>query len=159
VPADSADESTDDSDAVRRDLLGVLFGHTPTIVAGNLAVASTATAVLVSADGHSAVWLWLVAICALMILRAAFVRWSRPRLAGTERRHAGPHRTSTVAIAGVTGLAWGVLPWLGYEGRDPFMDFFSVAMLVGMAGGAVTATTALPARSIFTWSARWCLSS
>ncbi|MCP2802659.1 hypothetical protein NK936_23815, partial [Salmonella enterica subsp. enterica serovar Typhimurium] len=48
------------------------------------------------------------------------------------------------AVAGLTGLAWGLLPWLGYEGRDPFMDFFSVAMLAGMAGGAVTATTALP---------------
>jgi len=148
LPAASADESTrqvaDDSDAVRRDLLGVLFGHTPTIVAGNVAVAGTATAVLVSADGHSAVWLWLVAICALMILRAAFVSWSRPRLAALGGTTLDRTEHLYVMIAGATGLAWGVLPWLGYEGRDPFMDFFSVAMLVGMAGGAVTATTALP---------------
>jgi signal transduction histidine kinase len=145
VPADSADESTDDRDAVRRDLLGVLFGHTPTIVAGNLAVAGTATAVLVSADGHSAVWFWLVAVCALITLRAAFVRRARPRLAGLSGAMLDRTEHLYVAIAGVTGLAWGVLPWLSFEGRDPFMDFFSIAMLVGMAGGAVTATTALPA--------------
>jgi signal transduction histidine kinase len=144
LPTDSADESADDRDAVRRDLLEVLFGHTPTIVAGNLAVAGTATAVLVSADGHSAVWFWLVAVCALITLRAAFVRRARPRLAGLSGAMLDHTENLYVAIAGATGLAWGVLPWLGYDGRDPFMDFFSVAMLVGMAGGAVTATTALP---------------
>lgn len=141
---EDADDSAADRDAVRRDLLGVLFGHTPTIVAGNLAVASTAAAVLVSAEGHAAVWLWLVTIFLLVALRAGFVRWMQPRLP-TLAGH-GLDRTESIysAIAGLTGLAWGVLPWLGYDGRDPFMDFFSVAMLVGMAGGAVTATTALP---------------
>jgi signal transduction histidine kinase len=141
---EDADERTADRDAVRRDLLGVLFGHTPTIVAGNLAVASTATAVLVSAEGHAAVWLWLATIFLLVALRAGFVRWMLPRLP-TLAGH-GLDRTESIysAIAGLTGLAWGVLPWLGYDGRDPFMDFFSVAMLAGMAGGAVTATTALP---------------
>ncbi|MCP2938082.1 hypothetical protein NK983_35840, partial [Salmonella enterica subsp. enterica serovar Typhimurium] len=73
--------SPGDSDAVRRDLLGVLFGHTPTIVAGNLAVSLTASAVLVSAQGHGLVWFWLAAIWILVGLRYALVRQLRPQLA------------------------------------------------------------------------------
>ena len=136
--------SPSDSDAVRRDLLGVLFGHTPTIVAGNLAVSLTASAVLVSAQGHGLVWFWLAAIWVLVGLRYALVRQLRPQLASLQRPGLDRAESAYTAVAGLTGLAWGLLPWLGYEGRDPFMDFFSVAMLAGMAGGAVTATTALP---------------
>lgn len=136
--------SPSDSDAVRRDLLGVLFGHTPTIVAGNLAVSLTASAVLVSAQGHGLVWFWLAAIWILVGLRYALVRQLRPQLASLQRPGLDRAESAYTAVAGLTGLAWGLLPWLGYEGRDPFMDFFSVAMLAGMAGGAVTATTALP---------------
>lgn len=141
---DGTDDSADEREAVRRDLLGVLFGHTPTIVAGNVAVASTAAAVLVSAEGHSAVWGWLAVVCLLVAVRAFYVRWMQPQLAGLAGHQLDHTERVYTAIAALTGLAWGVLPWLGYEGRDPFMDFFSVAMLVGMAGGAVTATTALP---------------
>ena len=43
-----------------------------------------------------------------------------------------------------SGLAWGALPWIGYTGRDAFVDFFTVAMLVGMTAGAVSSTAALP---------------
>ncbi len=148
VPSDThelKDEGIADRDAVRRDLLGVLFDHTPTIVAGNIAVASTAAAVLISAGGHFAVWFWLGAILALVAARAGYVRAVRPHLAGLSGLSLDRAERIYIAIAGITGLVWGILPWLGFEGLDPFMDFFSVAMLVGMAGGAVTATTALPA--------------
>ncbi|HEY9192366.1 MAG TPA: HAMP domain-containing sensor histidine kinase [Methyloversatilis sp.] len=134
----------DDRDAVRRDLLGVLFGHTPTVVAGNIAVSTTAASVLISAGGHPAVWFWLAAIFVLVALRAGTVYWARPRLAALVGKDLDRMEWLHVVMAGLTGLAWGLLPWLGYEGRDPFMDFFSVAMLSGMAGGAMTSTTALP---------------
>lgn len=138
------DSDTDQADAVRRDLLGVLFGHTPTIVAGNLAVSLTAVAVLLGNHEPAPVGLWMLVVWALIALRYALVRSARPHLATLD--HAALDRIERLytASAGLTGLTWGLLPWLVYRGIDPFVDFFSVAMLAGMAGGAVTATTALP---------------
>lgn len=131
-------------DAVRRDLLGVLFGHTPTIVAGNLAVSLTAVVVLLGSHAPAPVGLWMAAVWLLVGLRYALVRQMRPRLASLDRAGLDRVEWRYTVIAGLTGLAWGLLPWLVYRGIDPFVDFFSVAILAGMAGGAVTATTALP---------------
>jgi signal transduction histidine kinase len=146
TPPEAPDLTDDnaDRDAVRRDLLGELFSQTATIVVGNIAVAITSAAVLASAKDHSTVGFWLAAFIALVLLRTAFVHSIRPRLATL----AGPSLARTehayIAIVGLTGLAWGALPWLGFEGRDPFLDFFSIAILVGMTGSSVTATAALP---------------
>lgn len=135
---------TDDDTDVRRDLLGVLFGHTGTIVAGNVAVSLTASLVLAAADGQTRVWPWLAALSVLVALRVALVRKIRPEIDTLSCAELDRVEWQYAALTGLTGLVWGVLPWISYQGRDPFIDFFSVAMLAGMSGGAVAATTALP---------------
>ncbi len=147
IPSDALDLNQDDiadREAVRRDLLGVLFSQTTTIMLGNVAVAIIAAAVLVSARNHPVIGFWLATIVALVLLRAGFVHSARPRLATLTGPSLDRTEHAYIAIVGLTGLAWGALPWLGFEGRDPFMDFFSVAILVGMTGSSVTATAALP---------------
>lgn len=136
--------TADDTEAVRRDLLGVLFRNTPTIAAGNLAVALVTTLVFVSAGVGDFVLVWLGVLSVLIALRVFYVR----RVCRSGDMPSGAHLRRCeyryAVIAGLTGLTWGALPWLVFFGRDPFLDFFSVAMLVGMTGGAVTATTPLP---------------
>ncbi|HEY8508184.1 MAG TPA: HAMP domain-containing sensor histidine kinase, partial [Steroidobacteraceae bacterium] len=39
---------------------------------------------------------------------------------------------------------WGLLPWIGYTGEDPYIDFFTVAMLVGMTSGGTPSLSAIP---------------
>ncbi|WP_018410448.1 sensor histidine kinase [Methyloversatilis thermotolerans] len=140
---DSATVETD-RDAVRRDLLGVLFDHTPTIVAGNLAVSLTASVVLMQGGDVLPLALWLSAIWLLVLLRLGFVRRCRSRLADFGRSQLDHTESRYATIASLTGLVWGLLPWISYDGVDAFRDFFGVAMLAGMAGGAVTATSSLP---------------
>jgi len=52
-------------------------------------------------------------------------------------------RTLTVLI-GLNGLTWGLLTGIGFNGHDPFVDFYTVSMLVGMTGGGTPSLSAIP---------------
>src|SRR5262249_27192697 len=47
-------------------------------------------------------------------------------------------------LIGSNGLCWGLLSWIGYTGQDAFVDFYTVAMLVGMTGGGTPSLSAIP---------------
>jgi signal transduction histidine kinase len=138
------EEETDDEDRIRRELLGVMLAQNRTVLLGNLAIGVTSTVVLMVSGIGAGVLAWLAALVIFLVLRVQHGRRLAPRLATLG--HAGvaaAERTLTLLL-GACGLTWGLLPWLSYTGSDPFVDFFSIAMLVGMTAGAVNSAAALP---------------
>jgi signal transduction histidine kinase len=138
------EEQIDDEDRVRRELLGVMLAQNRTVLLGNLAIGVTSTVVLMVSGIGAGVLAWLAALVIFLVLRVQHGRRLAPRLATLG--HAGvaaAERTLTLLL-GACGLTWGLLPWLSYTGSDPFVDFFSIAMLVGMTAGAVNSAAALP---------------
>ncbi len=138
------EEQTDDEDRVRRELLGVMLAQNRTVLLGNLAIGVTSTVVLMASGIGASVLAWLAALLLFLVLRMLHGRRLAPGLGALG--HAGvlaAERTLTLLL-GACGLTWGLLPWLSYTGSDPFVDFFSIAMLVGMTAGAVNSAAAVP---------------
>jgi signal transduction histidine kinase len=133
-----------DEALIRRELLGTMLAQTRTAIAGNLAIGLTTCAVLVGSGVRTGVGWWLAALLALVGLRAVHARNLVPRSAALDSAGVARSEQQLTALLAASGLTWGVLPWLSYTGRDPFVDFFCVAMLVGMTAGAVNSTAALP---------------
>lgn len=133
-----------DEALVRRELLGAMLAQTRTAIAGNLAIGLTTCAVLVGSGIRAGVGWWLAALLALVGLRAVHARRLMPHSATLDSVGVARAERQLTGLVAASGLTWGALPWLSYTGRDPFVDFFSVAMLVGMTAGAVNSTAALP---------------
>jgi hypothetical protein len=129
---------------IRRELLAAMLAQTRTAVAGNLAIGLTTAAVLVGSGVSTGVGGWLAVLLALVGLRAVHARGLKPRCATLDRAGLARAEHQLTGLLAASGLTWGVLPWLSYTGRDPFVDFFCIAMLVGMTAGAVNSTAALP---------------
>ena len=121
-----------------------MLGHTRTALAGNVVIALTTIAVLVGSGVRDGVGLWASWIFCLVGSRALHARSAVRRLPALGEAGIARLEWELTALLGLSGIGWGLLPWLGYAGRDAFVDFFSVAMLVGMTGGAVTSTMAQP---------------
>jgi signal transduction histidine kinase len=129
---------------IRRSLLRLLVEHTPTSVFGNLAVAAVATGVLTYAARGPVAAVWAAAIIAIAAARVLYYRrvaaaLTRIDIAGLDRIEA-----RLIVLVGINGLLWGLLPWIGYTGEDPYIDFFTVAMLVGMTSGGTPSLSAIP---------------
>ncbi len=144
APTHEGLEEIQDATEIRRELLGVMLGHTRTALAGNLVIALTTIAVLVGSGVRDGVGLWAAWIFCLVGIRAVHARSAVRRLPALGEAGIARLEWGLTALLGASGIGWGLLPWLGYAGRDAFVDFFSVAMLVGMTGGAVTSTMAQP---------------
>ena len=55
---------------------------------------------------------------------------------------------------GLSGMAWGLVPWLAYQGQDVSLDHLTAAMIFGMAGSATATLAAMPrAYTAFAWPA------
>jgi signal transduction histidine kinase len=121
-----------------------MLGHTRTALAGNVVIALTTIAVLVGSGVRDGVGLWAAWIFCLVGIRGLHARSAMRRLPALGEAGIARLEWGLTALLGASGIGWGLLPWLGYAGRDAFVDFFSVAMLVGMTGGAVTSTMAQP---------------
>lgn len=136
--------TAEDAIAVRRELLGVLLGHTRTALAGNVVIALTTLGVLIGHGVRDGLVPWAACILGIVVLRAWHARRLRARLAHLDPHGLARAEGQITTLLACSGIAWGMLPWLGYTGRDAFVDFFTVAMLVGMTSGAVSSTMALP---------------
>jgi signal transduction histidine kinase len=144
-PADRAPTWTaEDELAVRRSLLGAVLAQSRTALLGNVVIGvTTLTVLLVIGQGWPiAVWLGLLLLT--VALRALHLRRLRPALPGLDSAGlAGAEREVAVMMCS-SGAVWGGLPWLAYTGANPFVDFYTIAMLVGMTAGAVNSAAALP---------------
>jgi signal transduction histidine kinase len=148
--------SQGDEWVIQRDLLNIVLGHTRTALAGNVVIGIVTAIVLVSMrdgvvrDGTAlttviATTLWFTALAILIALRALHARTLSQRMQQELDDHAirMAKRQFTLLI-GLSGAVWGALPWIGYTGQNAFLDFYTVAMLVGMTSGAANTTLALP---------------
>ena len=133
-----------DENLIRRELLGAMLAQTKTAIAGNVAIGATTCAVLIGSGVRAGVGWWMVALLALVGLRAVHARRLMARSAALDSAGVARAEHQLTWLLAASGLTWGVLPWLSYTGRDAFVDFFCVAMLVGMTAGAVNSTAALP---------------
>ena len=62
--------------------------------------------------------------------------------------------TTQARLVGLSGLAWGLVPWFVWQGDHATMDYLAAAMVFGMAGSATATLAALPtAFSWFVWPA------
>lgn len=129
---------------IRRDLLGFLLAQTPVAVFGNLAVAGVTCAVLSQWEPLSVLACWAGAVATFVSVRLLLYRHMAGRVAGLDR--SGIEKTERIltVLVGLTGLTWGLLPWIGYKGEDAFVDLYTVAMLMGMSGGGTPSLSAVP---------------
>ena len=82
---------------------------------------------------------------ATLVLVRLLLHWRMTgRLAGLDRRGIEKTERILTVLVGLTGLTWGLLPWIGYKGEDAFVDLYSVAMLMGMSGGGTPSLSAVP---------------
>lgn len=144
VPSMATTPQAADAALIRRELLGLMLAQNHISVIGNVTVGLTTAVVLWGSGIHDGVAVWLASVLVLVALRSLLVRRVLPGVAALGSSGiAAAERNFTLLVA-ASGAVWGVLPWLSYTGKNPFVDFFSIAMLVGMAAGAVNAFAALP---------------
>jgi signal transduction histidine kinase len=129
---------------IRRALLRLVIEHTRISAFGNLAVAAVTAIVLSLAGRMPAVAVWAAAIIAITAARVLLRRRVGASLAQLDLAGIGRIESQLVALVGINGLCWGFLSWIGYTGEDAFVDFFTVAMLVGMTGGGTPSLSAIP---------------
>jgi len=130
---------------IRRLLLAAMLENTRTALAGNVAIGLTTAAVLhLAGNGGPGLWLWVAAIAVLVVLRARHAMRLKPRVQALDDVPLRRAERQITALLAAQGAVWGALPWLGYGGADPFVDFFTVAMLVGMTAGAVNSASSQP---------------
>ena len=134
----------DDEMFIRRDLLGFVLAQTPIAAFGNLTVAGVTWAVLDQWEPASILGTWTGVIATLVLVRLLLYRRLTGRLAGLDRRGIGKTERILTVLVGLTGLTWGLLPWIGYKGEDAFVDLYTVAMLMGMSGGGTPSLSAVP---------------
>jgi signal transduction histidine kinase len=141
-----------DQEFIGRQLLAHGLGHTPTAAIGNVAVAAVACLVFARSEPPLLLAAWLALLTSSVLARLWFARRWLPRLAQLDNSAAWRVERRFTALIVLTGAIWGLLPWIGYNGRDPFLDFYTAATVVGITAGASNNLSAVPA------ALRWYLS-
>ncbi|URI09592.1 HAMP domain-containing histidine kinase [Aquincola tertiaricarbonis] len=137
-------DSADDEREVRRELLATLLSHRRTVVIGNVLICLTTTVVLLGHGVRDGVLPWATVVLLVAALRSTHAGRLAPRVATLDMAGIHAAERQIFWLMALQGLSWGVLPWVSYSGRNAFLDFFSVAMLVGMNSGAVNSAAPLP---------------
>lgn len=127
----------------RRLLLGLLTRHTPGMAAANIVVAVIFSLMLWRENSTLRIGYWLTLPASINLARWAWnarLRRNLPSL-GTESLLRA--EIISAAIIALNGAAWGALAWIAYNGDQVDQDFFTLAVVVGMTGGAVTPLSTL----------------
>lgn len=130
---------------VRRELLTVVLGQARISAAGNLVVAAiTAIVLLLSDRAAMFFWLWSGALVIVTLARLWLSRGVMPHLTNLDRTRLDHAEHALTALVALTGLCWGLLSWISYTGENAFLDFYTVAMLIGMASSGTPLLAAVP---------------
>ncbi|MCA1979656.1 MAG: HAMP domain-containing histidine kinase [Thiobacillus sp.] len=127
----------------QRALLGLLREHMPGMLVANLVVASVFAAMYRIETGSVAIAGWWLVLVLVNLLRAGWNHWLENRLAWLDMDRLDMARRIHAFFAGVSGLAWGGLAVIAFNGEAINQDFIALAVAVGMVGGAVTPLSSL----------------
>jgi signal transduction histidine kinase len=127
----------------RRLLLGLLLRHTPGNLIAYLGVALLSMAYLWNETGNPFLWWWLGLLVVVGLIRARWLLWARANLANFDQAELNIAELQAIFLVGLSGLTWGSLVWIVFDGRHPHVDVFTTATLIGMTGGAVTPLSSL----------------
>jgi len=122
----------------RRLSLGLYSQHLPGMVVANLVIAVAFATLFWHETGESGIWFWLGLP---VLVNAARWIWNLRLLRVIEELDdAGLIRAelqSTIFIA-LNGLGWGGLAWIAFYGNLASLDYVTIAVIIGVTGGAVT---------------------
>jgi signal transduction histidine kinase len=143
-PSAPAADAHEDDFRIRADLLRSMLQHTPTALTAHAVTGLVALVVLWLADAGAGMPAWYALLVAWLVARALFARRRLVTLQGMDSALlARTERQLTLLVAG-SGLTWGLLPWLVYTPDNAFVNFFVVALLVGLCSGVVSSAAAVP---------------
>ncbi len=126
-----------------RQLLGMNMRHTLGNLAANLVVAFLAAALFWHETGSTPLWVWFV--CTLLISLARGIWHMRLQRLLPYLNAPGLLRAEklTTLLIALSGVVWGGLALIVYDGAHVSLDFFATAIIIGMTGGAVTPLSSL----------------
>jgi signal transduction histidine kinase len=127
----------------RRLLLGLLLRHTPGNLLAYIFVALISVAYLWTETGKLSLWWWIGGQLLMVAIRARWYLWARKKLDSLDAASLRRAETQATVLVGLSGLTWGSLVWLVFDGLQPHVDLFTTATLIGMTGGAVTPLSSL----------------
>lgn len=134
--------------AIRAEQMRTLFRHHPLSLIGTTVVALMAWFVLEHEVDRGALMTWAAAIAALVAIRTAQWLAFRRKDRADETIHAWGR--AAVALAGASGIVWGMLPVMFVRAEEPFTMINIVIMSVGMlAGSLISQSVYLPAYLAF----------
>lgn len=97
---------------------------------------------------------WFSILLAASLFRLWLIRRHRDAIALYDGLGLGRVERLHAFAAGLSGIAWGLVPWVAYQGHDVSLDHLTAAMIFGMAGSASATLAALPhAYTAFAWPA------
>lgn len=135
-PQPLPDPPAPDRDQVRLELIRSLFSHSPLGQFGALGVALVAAAVLRDAAGTGVTLLWLGFMLFTVLLRLWLVRrFHEQGVDSLEVAQRWERRFLWATL--VSGLGWGASGWLFFDSASLAHQFFLMAIIAGISGGAV----------------------
>jgi signal transduction histidine kinase len=138
-PSRSADE-----EFIGRELLAHLLSQTRTAAIGNVAVATVDCFVLGRSASPLLLAVWAAVLVGFVLLRLWLVRRWLAQLPHSDHLIRERITCRLTLLVALTGLVWGLLPWISYNGRDAFADFFTAATVVGITAGGANNLSAVP---------------
>lgn len=136
------EEPADDALENRRELAALFLRQIWAIGPGYLIAGGMTAWVLWPGLGAAAVP-WLGLLAAVVLVRHAMAWHHRARLAAVDGDTLRRMETGHIVMAAITGLTWGIVPWLEPGGVDLTADLFVAAVVIGITGGAAPPLTPL----------------
>lgn len=128
----------------RRELTDVFFRQAKAAVSAQLVMGViTASLAWVRLDSFL-VSAWFAFLLAVSGIRLHFIALDRTRTANVNAAGIASLEGFHSSLAGLSGLCWGVIPWLSPYGHDVVLDYLTAAMIFGMAGSATATLAAFP---------------
>lgn len=151
IPASGADAED------RRERLAMFFPQARSAVLAQLVMAAFIAALaLFSLDRAHApeILIWFVLLLLISLFRLKIIAHDRRRLPQSDDRQAVAMEVRLSRLAGLSGLAWGLVTWFAWQENQLLFDTLVVAIIFGMAGSGTSTLAALPrAFPWFAWPA------
>lgn len=138
----------------RRELAALFLRQTWSAIVAQLVMGVITSYLVWTELGSPFALIWFAALALTSAIRLGMIRLHRPLVAGIDRPGLARMENAHCAMAGVSGLCWGAVPWVAFFGTEITVDYLTAAMVFGMAGSATATLAAIPrAFPSFVWPA------